>query len=1028
MSADDSAASLRPTTPPAELQQRLQEHVRQLALAQAARTAAERAEQRTAFLARASVAFGESLDSAEIAEQITKHALPLLGELGILDLAVDGSGPARRIHATLRLGDDARERLAGGALGAGSPPARAALGGKPEIGLFDENDGWPDVERDLLRSTRIRSFVAVPLVSGGRVLGVLSLFSTEPGAFAAEEVGLAAEYARRAALALDNALLYESALAARTASDAATRRYEELVQGLDAVVWEADAGSGRFSFVSSRVNDLFGYQPTEWSDPAFRAGCIPADDHARIAAAYHAAATGSDRVCEYRVVAADGRTVWVRDLIRAAATQVGRPATLLGVVVDITAHIEIQANLREREDWYRSLFEESRDAIYITDREGRLVEMNLAAMKLFGFTPDDLSDAHARSLFVDPADRARLLNAMDDGDAVQDFRVTLRARDGRRIPCLISSALRRSHTGRIVGYQGIIRDVSDREERERRLQESELLTHTILSSVQEGVVVYDPALHCKVWNRYMEDLTGIRAADVVGSRAAEILPALADFGVEHLLRRALAGETVQSPATPYNIPQTGRSGWLDALYSPHYSPAGDIIGVVALIRDITERKRAEEQLLHNAFHDALTGLPNRALFLDRMERLLRRSRRETGYVFAVAFLDLDRFKVINDSLGHGVGDDLLVAIARRLEDCLRGGDTVARLGGDEFALLLDHIRGETDATRVVDRVLQSLNNPFQIGGQEVFTSASVGIALGGATYQRPDEVLRDADTAMYRAKIAGRSRYEVFDRDMHAHAVSLLQLETDLRRAIERDELRLHYQPIFALPDLALAGFEALIRWQHPGYGLLPPADFIPLAEETGLIVPIGWWVVEEACRQLAAWTRSVPTSATLAMNVNLSARQFGQPDLVPRLADVLRRTGLAPKRLRLEITESVVMHDPDSVARTLEALQRHGLELCIDDFGTGYSSLSYLHAFPIGSLKIDRSFVSRIDDTRRGHGLVDAIVTLGRSLGMTSVAEGVETEEQLQSLLRLGPDFVQGYYFSMPMPAHEAESLLNRP
>jgi diguanylate cyclase (GGDEF)-like protein/PAS domain S-box-containing protein len=453
---------------------------------------------------------------------------------------------------------------------------------------------------------------------------------------------------------------------------------------------------------------------------------------------------------------------------------------------------------------------------------------------------------------------------------------------------------------------------------------------------------------------------------------------------------------------------------------------GAPVGVQGIARDITERKGAEEKLLHIAFHDSLTGLPNRALFTDHLKLSVAASKRTPASLFAVLFLDLDRFKVINDSLGHPVGDELLVSIARRLEHGLRAGDTVARLGGDEFAILLNNLDHPEDALRVAERVQEQLAEPLQIGGYEVFTTASIGIALSTTGYTNEEDVLRDADTVMYRAKSQGAARYEVFDQVMHARVCALLKLENDLRRAIERKEFCLYYQPIVALAAGRISGFEALVRWRHPERGLVLPSEFIPLAEETGLIVPLGMWVLEAACRQMQEWHALSPLHRGLKVSVNLSGRQFAQADLLERITRVLSETRFDPRCLQLELTESVVMDNAKAIVALMGDLRALGLELAIDDFGTGYSSLSYLQRFPIHTLKIDRSFISPHGDEDRDNAeIVRTIILLARNMGKDVVAEGVETEEQLARLRALGCDYAQGYLFSRPQDAEATETLL---
>jgi diguanylate cyclase (GGDEF)-like protein/PAS domain S-box-containing protein len=440
--------------------------------------------------------------------------------------------------------------------------------------------------------------------------------------------------------------------------------------------------------------------------------------------------------------------------------------------------------------------------------------------------------------------------------------------------------------------------------------------------------------------------------------------------------------------------------------------------------DITEGKVA----------DALTGLPNRILFIDRLGYCIDRARRREASMFAVLFLDLDRFKIINDSLGHVVGDQLLVALARRLEGCLRASDlvarvntehTIARLGGDEFTILLEDIRDVSDALRVAERVQETVAQPFALNGQEVFTTASIGIATSATHYDSPEVVLRDADTAMYRAKSKGGGRCEVFDSAMRDRAVARLQLETDLRRAVEREEFRLHYQPIVSLSTGQLTGFEALIRWQHPDRGLIAPDDFIGVAEETAVIGPIGWWVLREACRQMRCWQLKMASGLPLTISVNLSPRQFAQSQLAKELLEILAETGLPAQNLKLEITETTIMESTESASAVLAELKRIGIQLAIDDFGTGYSSLSYVHRFPLDALKIDRSFITEIGTGQRRSEIVRAIVNLAHNLGLEVIAEGVETRHQLDVLRSLGCEYGQGYLFSRPVEADAAQTFI---
>jgi diguanylate cyclase (GGDEF)-like protein len=452
---------------------------------------------------------------------------------------------------------------------------------------------------------------------------------------------------------------------------------------------------------------------------------------------------------------------------------------------------------------------------------------------------------------------------------------------------------------------------------------------------------------------------------------------------------------------------------------------GNMAGTEMQLRQmLSDREVHEQRLRHQSAHDALTGLPNRAFFMKRLADATHRARRGQDGLFAVLFLDVDSFKIVNDSMGHHVGDEMLVTIARRLEGCVRGGDIVARLGGDEFAILLERIADVRDAAMVAERVQVAMQAPLAIGGYDHATSASIGVALSTGASEQPEYVLRSADIAMYRAKNSGRGRYEMFDRAMHAEALTRLQIETDLRHAFDRNEFFLHYQPIVSLKTGRIVGVEALVRWRHFERGVVSPATFVPVAEDTGLVVPLGRWVLREACQQARLWQGESEDGEPFGISVNLSVREFGQPDLVRAVASILEETGLPAKALRIEITESAIIGQKHPAIETVEQLRALGVSIHLDDFGTGYSALSYLHRLPLDAVKVDRAFTSSIDQEDRPLHVVRAIISLAHAIGLEVVAEGVTNQRQLELLREMGCDLAQGFIFSRPCNIEEMAHL----
>jgi diguanylate cyclase (GGDEF)-like protein len=497
-------------------------------------------------------------------------------------------------------------------------------------------------------------------------------------------------------------------------------------------------------------------------------------------------------------------------------------------------------------------------------------------------------------------------------------------------------------------------------------------------------------------------------------------------GLVPYIEETMVGGAVITPPLLYDPTRFGVKAnwrWFRAFIYPVRDESATLSEVTIILEDVTERRALEERIAHQAFHDSLTGLANRTLFADRLEHALARTERQEDEI-AVMFIDLDDFKHVNDSLGHGAGDSLIVEIAKRISACLRTQDTFARFGGDEFVLLLEDV-DEGGAIVVAERILREIRSPITIDGSELSVTASIGIVLGDSARIRGEELLRSADAAMYRSKRGGKNRYEIFDLELDKLSINRLRLESDLRQAIENKEFRVHYQPKVLLATEEIVGFEALVRWEQPGRGLIPPSEFIPLAEQTGLINPIGLWVLKEACGQMRDWQNQYPTDTPLTMSVNLSAQQFRNPNLVEEVAQVLGETGLDPRDLTLEITESVAMGDALATIAIFRELKNLGIGLAIDDFGTGYSSLSYLKRFPVNVLKVDRSLIKGIEQDLANTAIVSATLTLAHGLGLEVVVEGVETTGALSKLISLGAELGQGHYWWRASAAEEITELL---
>jgi diguanylate cyclase (GGDEF)-like protein/PAS domain S-box-containing protein len=721
----------------------------------------------------------------------------------------------------------------------------------------------------------------------------------------------------------------------------------------------------------------------------------------------------------------DGRTLTL-EINSSIVFQDGMPIAVQGIARDVTERKTTDEALKRSEKEYRDLFENANDLIYTHDLKGNFTSLNRAGEAITGYSRDEALKMNIAEVvapeFIGSA-KQMIAEKLASGTTTA-YELEIVAKGGNRVSLELSTRLI-TVDGVPVGVQGIGRDITARKKAESSLHEAVSLFSSTFESTADGIIVVNPSRDVTAYNQKFIEMwripsdviaakDGRTVAQYVGNQTKNPDAFFLDLERLYADPMAVSTDTIEL-----------RDGRVYERYSQPQFLEGKPVGRVCCFRDVTERERAEEKLRHHALHDMLTNLPNRVSFMNHLSQAIERRSTGGGNQFAVLFLDLDRFKIINDSLGHVVGDKLLVALAQRLRASIRPGDVVARLGGDEFTVLLNRTGDIKEVARVAERLQSQIAEPFKIDNYEVFTTASIGVIIADDLPREADDFLRDADTAMYRAKEAGKARYEIFDREMHAHNLNVLQLETDLRHAVERGEFAVYYQPIVELETGHVREFEALIRWRHPLHGLISPDTFIQVAEETGMIIPIGKWVIEMACRHTSEWQKL--SDIRLSTSVNLSAKQLVHPHLCSQIREVLRETGLDPRHLKLEVTESTVMENSERSLSVLSELSELGVSLSTDDFGTGYSSLSYLHQFPFRRLKIDRSFINKMDEDEKSAAIVKTILMLGENLDIEVVAEGIETEYQLELLRSLGCRLGQGYVFSEPVDASAAAELLTR-
>jgi diguanylate cyclase (GGDEF)-like protein/PAS domain S-box-containing protein len=793
--------------------------------------------------------------------------------------------------------------------------------------------------------------------------------------------------------------------AARAELEERQERYRTIVDSANDGIWFVDQ-SDTIAFVNRRMAEMLGATADEIIG-------LPVATFVEVFLAEGHEA-GPDEVA---LRGRNGDTVWVHISASSHRNRDGTYGGTLGMATDITETRRVSELLRAREVRFRALVENSLDVIAVVDADIRLVYVSPSAEQILGYRPAELL-AMDMETYIGGVENWSALIAdvvLGPGETSPLRELQVRHRSGalRHVVVRATNLLDDPAVGGIVVN---IRDISDQKFAQHELERTRAHAISVLDTANDAYLQIDASGHVTEWNRQAERMFGWNRRDAVGRAMEELVVPPEHVGVYRrelriASRRAFThGHIVDSR----EFTARRRDGSVFPVeFTVWVTHVDDGMRFNWFIRDITERKALQDQLSQQALHDELTGLPNRNLLWDSLEGAIGRADRNRDHV-GVLFCDLDQFKVINDSLGHTVGDELLRSVARRLERSTRTGDTVGRFGGDEFVIVFDGVAGEHEASALGERVLGAFRSPFEVDDAELFITASIGIAVGSASADA-ENLLRDADAAMYRAKEKGRARLELFDRTLRLRAKERHNSEQALRRALERNEFRVLYQPVVSLAEGRVVGAEALVRWQRPGRGLIGPAEFIALAEDSGLILPLGAWVIETACRQLQAWGSALP-ERRLSMSVNLSARQLASPTLVKEVARVLAETGCSPAAVTLELTETVLMGDVEASAATLDDLKSLGVQIAIDDFGTGYSSLAYLKRFPIDTLKIDKSFIDNLGADPYDSAIVAAITTMGTILGQTIVAEGVETSAHARLVKAHGCAFAQGHYFSTPL------------
>lgn len=851
-----------------------------------------------------------------------------------------------------------------------------------------------------------------------------SVFAAQPYSFS--------PYLRVSLFWLLTGLLVLSVLVARLrivrkVLNATLSRDQAFVDGIGVVLWEMNPGNCRYLRVSPCAEALLGYPVEAWLDDGFwRAHVYPLDLEfvSQIRSEQIAASVGHE--IEYRMVHADGRVVCVREMAVVTRDSDGKIFRLTGMLIDMTAHRALAQALDESESRFRNVMEQVPNiSVQGYDEDRHVVFWNRASERVYGYSPEEALGHRLEDLIIPDSMREAVIDAhhrwLESGEAIPAGELELKRKNGDLVPVFSSHVMTRNAYG-IAEMYCLDVDMGDIKRTEAAWRESERRFHMMFEQAAVGLVLRALNGRFSHVNPRFCEITGYSEQELLTRDFMSITHP--DDLLDDLdnIAACIDGRQQSYSAEKRYIRSDGTIVWVLVTASLMKDDSGAAEQFIAVIEDITKRRENEARIAYLAHHDSLTDLPNRTLFRDRLEQAMARAVRN-GVRAALLFLDLDRFKTINDSLGHAIGDQMLQQVAVRLRAALRETDTVSRQGGDEFLIVLGDVRDLDDVARVVQNLLGRLDTPFELASLSLSSTASIGVAIYPDDGADCDTLMKNADSAMYCAKEGGRNTFRFYTESMNLTAVARLRIENALRYAVERGELSLHYQPQVELASRKLLGVEALLRWTSPTQGVISPASFIPVAEDSGLIVPIGLWVLQQACEQVRRWREE--GVGDIAVAVNLSALQFRRSDIVATVRDTIAKSGIPPQLIELELTESLLMQNAESMLQTMRELKALGVRLSIDDFGTGYSSLSYLKRFPVDRLKIDRSFVKDAAENSDDAAIVRTIIQLGHSLKLDVIAEGAEVASQIEFLTAEGCHSVQGYYFSRPLPEDKLRPLL---